>query len=262
MDLGLKDKAVLVMASSAGIGKGIATEFAREGAGVMLFSRSEVRLKQAQKDIAAATGIEPAYTVGDMTQGDDIRTAVANTKARFGSIYALVNNTGGPPTGVFDDFDDEIWQNAFELTLLSFIRSIREVLPIMKQAGRGRILNLTSSSTRQVIDNLILSNTFRMGVVGLTKSLAREHGSAGILINVVGPGKIETERIRQIDTTRAINTGVSIEELKQAAVKEIPLARYGEPEELARLAVFLCSEANTYISGQTILVDGGFVRSY
>lgn len=262
MDLGLKDKAVLVMASSAGIGKGIATEFAREGAGVMLFGRSEVRLKQAQKDIASATGIEPAYTVGDMTHGDDIRNAVANTKARFGSIYALVNNTGGPPAGVFDDFDDEIWQNAFELTLLSFIRSIREVLPIMKQAGRGRILNLTSSSTRQVIDNLILSNTFRMGVVGLTKSLAREHGSAGILINVVGPGKIETERIRQIDTTRAINTGVSIEELKQAAVKEIPLARYGEPEELARLAVFLCSEANTYISGQTILVDGGFVRSY
>ena len=262
MDLGLSDKPVLVMASSAGLGKGIATEFAREGARVMLLSRDEDRLKQAQKDISVATGIEPAYTVGDVTVSEDILTAVTNTQTRFGSIYALVNNTGGPPAGPFDDFEDSIWQSAFELTLLSYIRCIREVLPIMRQAGTGRILNLTSSSTRQAIDNLILSNTFRMGVVGLTKSLARELGSEGILINVAGPGKIETERIRQLDTRRAIDTGVSVEELRNAATSAIPLKRYGEPVELARLVVFLCSEANTYITGQTVLADGGLVQAY
>ena len=245
MDLELKEKAVIVLASSAGIGKGVATEFAREGARVMLFSRNEVQLKQSQKDILAATGVEPAYTVGDVTRRDDIYNLVAGTYAQFGPIYALVNNAGGPPTGTFDDFDDGIWQKAFELTLLSYIRSIREVLPMMQQAGKGRIVNLTSSSTRQAIDNLILSNTFRMGVVGLTKTLARELGPQNILINVVGPGKIETDRVRQLDTQRAINTGVSVEELKQAAVKEIALGRYGKPGELARLVVFLCSEANT-----------------
>lgn len=262
MDLGLKDKAVIVLASSAGIGKGVATEFTREGARVMLFSRNEVQLRQSQRDILAATGVEPAYTVGDVTRRDDIRNVVSGTSAQFGPIYALVNNTGGPPTGPFDDFDDGIWQNAFELTLLSYIRSIREVMPMMRQAGKGRIVNLTSSSTRQAIDNLILSNTFRMGVVGLTKTLARELGPQNILINVVGPGKIETDRVRQLDTQRAINTGVSVEELKQAAAKEIPLGRYGEAVELARLVVFLCSEANTYITGQTVLADGGLVKAY
>jgi 3-oxoacyl-[acyl-carrier protein] reductase len=262
MDLGLKDKAVIVLASSAGIGKGVATEFAREGARVMLFSRNEVQLKQSQRDILEATGVEPAYTVGDVTRRDDIRNVVAGTCAKIGPIYALVNNAGGPPAGTFDDFDDGIWQNAFELTLLSYIRSIREVMPMMRQAGKGRIVNLTSSSTRQAIDNLILSNTFRLGVVGLTKTLARELGPQNILINVVGPGKIETERVRQLDTQRAINTGVAVEELKQAAAKEIALGRYGEPIELARLVVFLCSEANTYITGQTVLADGGLVKAY
>jgi 3-oxoacyl-[acyl-carrier protein] reductase len=262
MDLGLKEKAVIVLASSAGIGKGVATEFAREGARVMLFGRNEVKLKQSQKDILAATGIESAYTVGDVTRCEDIRNVVAGTHAQFGPIYALVNNAGGPPAGTFNDFDDGIWQNAFELTLLSYIRSIREVMPMMQQAGKGRIVNLTSSSTRQAIDNLILSNTFRMGVVGLTKTLARELGPQNILINVVGPGKIETDRVRQLDIQRAINTGVSVEELKQAAVKEIALGRYGEPDELARLVVFLCSEANTYITGQTVLADGGLVKAY
>ncbi len=174
MDLGLTDKPVLVMAASDGLGKAAALEFAREGARVMIFARSEERLKQARDEIMQVTGRRSEYVVGDITRSEDIQNAVAATAERFGSVYALVNNSGGPPAGGFDVFDDDIWQQAFELTLLGFIRSIRAVLPLMRTAGVGRIVNFTSSSTKQAIDNLILSNAFRLGVVGLTKSLARE----------------------------------------------------------------------------------------
>ena len=262
MNLGLKEKPVIVMAASGGIGKATALEFAREEANVMMFARSEERLRQAQDEIADTTGVRPSFTAGDITRYDDIKRVVSETSEKFGSIFALVNNTGGPPAGTFDAFDDDAWQKAFELTLLGFIRSIREVVPIMKQAGSGRIVNYTSSSSKQIIDNLILSNTFRLGVVGLTKTLARELGPVGILINVMGPGRIETDRLRQIESLWAGQRGISVEELQQGALKEIPLGRYGSPEEYARLAVFLCSEANTYVTGQTILVDGGMVKAY
>ena len=262
MDLGLKDKPVLVMASSSGIGKAVAREFAAEGAQVMLFARSEERLRQARQEIATATGREPAYTVGDITRYEDIRRAVGDTARHYGGIYGLVNNCGGPPAGEFDAFDDPDWQNAFELTLFSYIRSIREVLPHMKAAGGGRIVNLTSSSTRQAIDGLILSNTFRMGVVGLTKTLSRELAPARILINVAGPGRIQTERAGVLLEIRSQKTGKPPEELQRAAEAEVPLGRYGQPEEMARLVAFLASEANTYITGQVVLADGGLVKAY
>jgi 3-oxoacyl-[acyl-carrier protein] reductase len=262
MNLGLKEKPVLVLAASDGLGKAAAMEFVREGARVMLFARSEDRLKQAQAEISEATGERPEYVVGDITIAADIRKAVAAAAQRFGSVFALVNNSGGPPAGRFDAFDDDAWQKAFELTLLGFIRSIRAVLPVMRAAGAGRIVNFTSSSTRQAIDNLILSNTFRTGVVGLTKTLARELARENILINVVGPGKMDTARLRSIEALRAEKQGVALEDLQKKSAAEIPLGRYGRPEELARLAVFLCSEANTYITGQTVLADGGLVQAY
>jgi 3-oxoacyl-[acyl-carrier protein] reductase len=262
MDLGLKDKPVLVMASSDGIGKAVAREFAAEGAQVMLFARSEDRLRRARQEIAADTGHTPGYVVGDITRPEDIRRAVAETARHYGGLYGLVNNCGGPPAGGFDGFDDPAWQNAFELTLLSYIRSMREALPIMKKAGGGRIVNLTSSSTRQAIDGLILSNTFRMGVVGLSKSLSRELAPARILINVAGPGRIQTERAVALLKGRAEKTGKPPEELKRAAEAQIPLGRYGQPVEMARLVVFLASEANTYITGQVVLADGGLVQAY
>jgi 3-oxoacyl-[acyl-carrier protein] reductase len=262
MELNLKDKGVLVLASSAGLGKAAAAAFAREGARVMLFARSEERLKQAQSDIAKTAGIRPAYRVGDVTRAEDIRDAVEATAADCGGIHALVNNSGGPSAGGFDAFDDKAWQEAFDLTLLSFIRGIRCVLPHMKAAGEGRIVNFTSSSTRQAIDNLILSNTFRMGVVGLTKTLARELAPHNILINVVGPGKMDTARLRQLERIRAEKSGVTLEALQRKSAAEIPMGRYGRPEEMARLAVFLCSAANTYITGQNVLVDGGMVKAY
>lgn len=262
MDLGLQGKSVLVMASSAGLGKAAAMEFAREGAKVMLFSNVEDKLRQAQAEIEKETGNRPAITHGDVTRYEDIKKVVAETVSRCGPIYALFNNAGGPPAGVFDSFDDAAWQKAYELNLLSSIRAIREVLPSMRREGRGRIVNSTSSSVKQVLDNLILSNTFRMGVMGLTKTLSQELGKDNILINVMGPGRIGTARIAYLDKVRADKAGITVEQVYQNTIKGIPLGRYGTPDEYGRLAAFLCSEANTFITGQTILVDGGMTKAF
>lgn len=261
MELGLKGKSVLVMASSSGLGKAAALEFCREGANVMLFSSNESKLLAAQEDIYSVTGNKPLYTIGNLTKADDIKKVVAKTADEFGSIYALVNNAGGPPAGTFDDFSDEIWQSAYELTLLSYIRAIRAVLPYMRAASAGRIVNYTSSSIKQVLENLILSNTFRLGVVGLTKTLSQELGKDGILINVMGPGRIATDRIKYLDDVRAKKDGIDVEKIYQKAIKSIPLGRYGIPEEYGKMTAFLCSAANTYITGQSILVDGGLTKS-
>ena len=262
MNLVLENKPVLVMASGSGIGRGVALEFAREKAKVMLFDISEDSLKEASAKIFDLTQNQVQYTVGDITRKKDIENAVAKTNEAFGSIYALFNNTGGPPAGKFNKFDDNAWQNAFELTLLSYVRSIRAVLPIMRKAGTGRIVNNASSSIKRVIDNLLLSNTFRTGIMGMTKTLAREFGSEHILINVVGPGKIDTERVKHLDSIKAEHEGISLVEFQQKNAKTIPLGHYGSTEEIAKLVVFLCSEANTYITGQSILVDGGMVQAY
>ena len=228
----------------------------------MLFSHDETKLKAAQAEIKMATGNEPAYTLGDITVYTDIQKAVQETVTRLGPVYALVNNSGGPPAGTFDSFNDDAWHKAYELNLLSYIRTIREVLPYMRKAGEGRIVNYTSSSVKQVLEHLILSNTFRMGVMGLTKTLSQELGKDGILINVMGPGRIGTDRIQYLDSARAQKAGTTVDAIYRNAVKTIPLGRYGKPEEYAKLTVFLCSAANTYITGQTILVDGGLTKSF
>ena len=261
MDLGLNGKSVLVLASSSGLGKGAALEFCREGANVMLFARNESALQKAQDDIFQATGRQPAYVVGDVTRPTDIKKVVTQTREKCGPVFALVNNSGGPPAGTFDTFPDEAWEQAFELNLLAYIRTIREVLPDMRAAGGGRIVNYTSSSVKQVLENLILSNTFRAGVVGLTKTLSQELGKDNILVNVMGAGRVETPRLMQIDKVRAEKSGLSVQQLMESALKTIPLGRYGTTAEFARLTVFLCSEANTYITGQTILVDGGLTKA-
>jgi 3-oxoacyl-[acyl-carrier protein] reductase len=262
MNLGLKDKCALVMASSSGLGKAIAMEMAREGANVMLFSPDLDGLKKAQIDIEKETGKRPEYFHGSITDHNDIKKLVKTTVNKFGPIFALVNNTGGPAPGQFDAFQDEDWQKAYELTLLSYIRTIREVIPYMRGNGGGRIVNSTSSSVKAVLDNLILSNTFRMGVVGLAKTLSQELGKDKILVNVIGPGRIGTDRIDFLDKVRAEKAGKTVEEIQQQSFANIPLGRYGKPEEYGKLATFLCSEANTFITGQTILVDGGMVKAF
>ncbi len=258
MELGLKNKAALVMASSGGIGQGVALELAREGAQVMLFARNEEKLIVTQKLIAEQTGNQPAYTVGDISDPDAITNVLDRTATEFGDLWALFNNTGGPPAGTFDSFtDDEAWQAAFELTLLSYIRVIRAALPHMRKSGLGgRIVNNTSISTKRVIDNLILSNTFRMGIVGLSKTLARELGPENILVNVVSPGRIDTDRIAHLDNLVAEKQNREACDVRAAAEATIPLGRSGSPQEFGKTVAYLCSQANTYLSGQNLVIDG------
>ncbi|WP_374724166.1 SDR family oxidoreductase [Calidifontibacillus erzurumensis] len=262
MDLGLKGKSALVLAASKGLGKAIATKLSEEGANVMLASRNEENLKSAQAEIKEKTKGYVDYVVCDITNPDSIKEMVEKTAKSFGTIDILVNNAGGPPAGVFDDFDDSAWQKAFELNLLSYVRSIREVLPYMRKQGGGKILNIASSSFKQPIDGLILSNTFRTGVLGLAKSLATELAKDKILINTLGPGRIGTDRLNELDKIEASKKGISIDEVRAAKEQTIPLGRYGLPEEFANIAVFLCSGANTYVTGQAFLVDGGMVRAF
>lgn len=262
MDLGLRDKPVLVMASSGGIGRGVATEFCREGARVMLFSRSGEQLEKTAGEIGEETGNRPDYLVGDVSIAGDVEKAVSATVDRLGGIWALFNNTGGPPAGPFEQFDDAAWQSAFELTLLSYIRAIRTALPHMRNGGGGRIVNNTSASTKQAIDSLVLSNTFRAGLVGLGKSLARETGKDGILVNTVGPGRIDTDRVKQLDTIWAGQKGIEYEEQRTLSEASIPLGRYGQPTDFGKVVAFLCSEANSYLTGQNILIDGAMVEAY
>jgi 3-oxoacyl-[acyl-carrier protein] reductase len=264
MELGLKDKPVLVMASSGGIGRGTALELAREGARVMLFARSEEKLLKTQQEITDETGNQPSFTVGDISDPDAISNVIERTISEFGGLWALFNNTGGPPAGTFDSFtDDEAWQSAFELTLLSYIRVIRTALPHIRASGMGgRIVNNTSISTKRVIDNLILSNTFRMGMVGLSKTLARELGPENILVNVVGPGRIDTDRIAHLDSIVAEKQNLTANDVRAAAEEAIPLGRAGSPGEFGKIVAFLCSEANTYLTGQNLVIDGGAVDAY
>ena len=262
MDLGLKNKVVLCMASAAGLGKGIATELAREGAKVMLSGHNPERLAAAQADIEQETGNRPEVFVCDVNKAEDIQALVDHTVQTLGDIYALVNMGPGPKPGPFDSFDDAAWTGAFEMCLLSYIRTIRAVLPSMRRLGGGRILNSTISSVRDCLDNLILSNTMRMGVVGMSKTLAKEVGKDNILVNVIGPGRIGTDRITSLNAMRAEKAGISVEEYEKEDLKSFPMGRYGTVDEYGRMAAFLCSEANTYISGQTILVDGAMTGAY
>ena len=262
MNLELTNKAVLVCASSAGLGKAAALEFAREGAQVMLCGRQAPSLQQTAVEIGAATGRTPQWTVADLADPQAIGRLIEATVAAFGALYTLVYNSGGPPAGGFDQFDDAAWQRAYEQNLLGCVRTIRAALPHMRQAQGGRIVNFASTSVKAPIDNLILSNTFRTGMLGLTKSLAAELAADGILVNLLGPGRIGTARTDQLDALRARQAGVGVEQIHDAACRNIPLRRYGTPQEFAKIAVFLGSPVNTYITGQTLLVDGGMVKAY
>lgn len=261
MDLGLKNKTALVLASSKGLGKATAMKLAEEGANVMIASRSESELQKTAQEIREKTNANVHYKVCNVMDNEQIIELVHETVAKFKTIDILVNNTGGPPAGNFDDFSDKDWMNAFELTLLSVIRTIRAVLPYMRKQKSGRIVNIASSSFKQPLDNLTLSNTFRTGIMGLSKSLSQELAKDNILINTVGPGKIATDRVKELDRLRAERERLPIEEVVARSEAQIPLGRYGTPEEFANVVAFLCSEANTYVTGQAILVDGGLIKA-
>lgn len=260
MDLGLKNKSALVMASSQGLGKAIAERLVKEGANVVIASRNEEQLDKTAAELRTLGEGKVTVSRCDLTKKEDIRRTVQRTAEIYGGIDLLINNAGGPPAGNFEDMSDQDWQDSFELNLLSYIRVIREVLPYLKEKG-GRVVNIASSSIKEPIPGLILSNTFRLGIVGLSKSLAQELAPHHILINTIGPGKIGTDRVEYLDQARAAREGITPEEVKERAVKEIPLGRYGTPEEFADFTVFLLSDANTYMTGSSFVLDGGKIKS-
>jgi 3-oxoacyl-[acyl-carrier protein] reductase len=261
MDLGLKNRVALVAASSRGLGKACALELAREGAQVVICGRDPGSLSAAAAEIASATGVEVLPLEADLTEDAQIRHLVAGALNRFGQIDILVTNNGGPPAGFFDDFDDEAWLAAHQLTLLSAVRLIRAVLPAMRAQGWGRIINITSVSVKQPIDNLLLSNVYRPGVIGLAKTLSAQLAADGITVNNVAPGYTRTDRVRDLARARATDTGQAVEEVLTGTVASVPMGRMGEPGELAALVAFLASERAGYITGATIQVDGGYVAS-
>ncbi|WP_028593376.1 SDR family oxidoreductase [Paenibacillus assamensis] len=261
MDLHVKGKVAIVLASSKGLGYAAAEALAAEGAQVTLVGRSADSLAVAASRLQEKTGAEALTVEADITSAESIKRIVQLTVERFGTVDILVNNCGGPKPGKFDQLSDEMWQEGFELTLLSYVRAIREVLPYMRKSGSGRIVNITSSSIKQPIETLMLSSTFRVGVVGLAKTLAPQLAQEGILINTVGPGRFATDRVEQLDELVAQQKQVSIEEIQAAEAARIPIGRYGSPEEMGRLIAFLASPANSYMTGQSLLADGGTVNS-
>ena len=260
MDLNLQNKVALVIASSQGLGKAIAKQLVSEGANVMLTSRDEAKLAIVQEELQSLGKGKVAYFPSDITKVEDIQALIQKTRDTFGKIDILINNAGGPPGGTFEQFSDEQWQKAFELNLLSYIRIIREVLPDLKKEG-GRIINIASTSIKVPIPGLILSNTFRTAIVGLAKSLAEELAPYNILVNTVAPGRIATDRVAYLDQLKADKQGVSLEQIQEQSRKTIPLGRYGEPEEFAKVVTFLVSDASTYMTGSSFVVDGGMVKS-
>lgn len=257
MDFGLKGKVAIVAASSKGLGKAVALELAREGANLTLCSRSEEELLKTAREISTQTGAEILALPADVTKAQDIDKLVEKTVERFGRIDILINNAGGPPTGNFESFTDEDWAKAIELNLLSTIRLTRKVIPHLKKAGNGRIINVTSIAVKQPIDGLVLSNTARAGVAGLTKSLSNELGRFNITVNSVLPGLTETDRLVHLREANAKSSGRSIDEIKEDQVKSIPMGRLGDPKEFAAAVAFLASERASYITGQELLIDGG-----
>ena len=262
MDLELTGRVALVTAASKGLGRATATQLAAEGARVMISSRGEEELARTAAEIAEATGAQVEYCAADVSDAADLARLLEETQRRLGPVDVLVANAGGPPPGGFTALDDDDkWYLAHELNLMSTVRLIRGVLPHMREQKWGRIAVVTSSSIKQPIENLLLSNTYRVAVVGLAKSLAIEFAPDGILVNTVGPGRIATDRVAALDANKAEQTGASVEEVRAASEKGIPMGRYGEADEFGRVAAFLVSGANTYTTGQNLLVDGGMVRA-
>jgi len=259
VDLDLKDKTVAVMAASQGLGLAAAHAFAREGARVAVCARRRPELDRAVKGLRKHKA-PVAGVVADVSRSDDIKAFVdAALELGEGSLDALVCNSGGPPAKRFHELADDDWSRNFELLVLSNVRAMRAALPHLEKA-RGAVVNIVSSSVKQPIPQLILSNSLRMAVVGLAKSLALEYAPRGVRINNVCPGSFETDRILELVEVQAREAGRSVGEAKAERAREIPLGRMGRPEELADVIAFLASPRASYVTGATISVDGGVVR--
>jgi 3-oxoacyl-[acyl-carrier protein] reductase len=256
MDLGLKDKTALVTAASKGMGKACALGLAAEGARVAMCARTEADIRSAADEVRAKTGAEVLAMPSDVTRGPDVEALVARTIETFGSVDVLVANCGGPPRGNLDEMTDEQWHAAFEVSVLSTVRLIRQVLPSMRKRRWGRILTIQSVSVKQPVEGLLLSNAVRPGVAGLVKTLSVDLGKDNILINAVLPGRIMTDRF----LGGAKQAGLPVDQYVARSGQDVPLGRIGTPEEFANVVVFLASERASYVTGVALQVDGGVIR--
>jgi 3-oxoacyl-[acyl-carrier protein] reductase len=262
LDLGIRGKVALVLAASKGLGRASAAALAAEGVQVVIGSRNKQLLEKTAQEIQQASGSRILAIPTDVTKEEELEAIVTTTAQEFGRIDILVNNAGGPPSGTFEMLSDTQWQAAFEQNLLSVIRCIRLVLPHMRRLQSGRIVNIVSTSVKQPIDGLLLSNALRLGVVGLAKTLSVELAPYNITVNNVCPGRILTDRLRQGSSVKAKRAqGMSEAEALHDLAKDIPLGRIGQPEELGALVAFLASQQAGYITGTTIQIDGGLVRT-
>lgn len=261
MDLGLKGKVAIVTASSRGIGRAAAEALAAEGARITVCARTAADVIAAAERIRARTGSEVLAVTADLTKAEDIQHIVDRTLEAYGTVNILVNNAGGPPPGTFDGVGETEWRAAFEITLLSVVRMTRAALPVMRKGGGGVIINIQSTSVKVPLDNLILSNSIRSSVIGLAKSLSFELAKDGIRVNNVLPGAIMTDRQREMLALQSTRSGKSVAEIIRLREAAIPLGRFGDPEDLGDMIAFLASERARYVTGVTVQVDGGLVRS-
>ena len=260
MNLGLKDRVALVAASSQGIGRATAEAFAAEGCRVAMCARNQQTLRAAADEIRKQYNIDVLAEAFDVTNADAVTNFVADVAKKFGSIDICITNAGGPPAKGFLAATLGEWQRALDMNFLSTVYFAREVIPHMQRKRWGRIITLTSITTKQPVADLVLSNAVRAAVVGLVKSLANEFGKDGILVNNVGPGFTATDRLKELAVARSSASGKSEQEIFDGWAADAPLKRLGEPREVAETIVWLASESASYITGQTVLVDGGIYK--
>jgi len=260
MDLGLKGKTALITAASKGIGKAVAESLAAEGCEIAICSRTKDDLISAANEIKGKYNIEPFWCVCDLNKEKDIEIAVEVVNKQFGKIDILVNNCGGPIPGYLRDLNFKDWTSAFEQVLMSVVKFSSLIVPEMILREWGRIINITSVSVKQPIDNLMLSNSLRSGVIGFAKTLSNEVAKFNITVNNIAPGYTLTNRLYDLAVHRAKVSGISHEEILSDMSKAIPMNRLGRPEEIASAVSFLASQQASYITGNTLVIDGGFVK--
>ena len=257
MDLGIEGRVALLTGASRGIGRACAASLAAEGARVAICARGREAVEAAARDIAEETGGEAVPFVADVARPDDVDRLLSGIAETMGPVDILLVNNGGPPRGGFDALEDKEWQEGFDVTMMSTVRLVRGVLPGMRERRWGRVLTIVSSSVRQPVDRLELSNALRPGIVGLFKSLAVTMGKDNVLFNCVAPGRIMTERF----LSGSKNAGMTEEAYAEKHRVTVPLGRIGRPDEIADVVAFLASERASYINGATVIVDGGMIRS-